>query len=140
MIDHDHYPAGYTQSWLAKVNSIALVGASSNPARPSYGVMRYLLEKGYFVTPVNPGQAGGDILGQTVAESLVELAGPVDMIDVFRNSSAIPALTEEILSLDWKPKLVWMQLGVRDDDSAARLEAAGIAVIMNRCPAIELRH
>ena len=61
------------------------------------------------------------------------------MIDVFRNSSAIPALTEEILALDWKPKLVWMQLGVRDDDSAARLEAAGIAVIMNRCPAIELQ-
>jgi uncharacterized protein len=139
MIDHDNYPAGYTQGWLAKVNSIALVGASSNPARPSFGVMRYLLEKGYFVTPVNPGQAGGDILGQTVAESLDELAGPVDMIDVFRNSAAIPVLTEEILALDWKPKLVWMQLGVRDDDSAARLEAAGIAVIMNRCPAIELR-
>lgn len=140
MIDHDHYPAGYTQSWLAKVNSIAVVGASSNPARPSYGVMAYLLDKGYFVTPVNPGQAGGDILGQDVAADLDELPGPVDMIDVFRNSAAIPALVDEILALDWKPKLVWMQLGVRDDESAARLEAAGIAVIMNRCPAIELRH
>ena len=139
-MNHDHYSDAYISGILTECKSIALVGASPNEARPSYGVMAYLLDKGYFVTPVNPGQAGGDILGQTVAENLDELAGPVDMIDVFRNSSAIPALTEEILALDWKPKLVWMQLGVRDDDSAARLEAAGIAVIMNRCPAIELRH
>ena len=139
-MNHDNYPRGYTQDWLAKVKSIAVVGASPNAARPSYGVMRLLISRGYEVTPVNPGQAGGEILGRTVAAALAELASPVDMIDVFRASDAIPALADEILALPWKPKLVWLQLGIRNDEAATKMEAAGISVIMDRCPAIELNH
>ncbi len=139
-MNHDTYPQGYTQDWLAKVKSIAVVGASPNAARPSYGVMRLLISRGYDVTPVNPGQAGGEILGRTVAAALAELASPVDMIDVFRASDAIPAIADEILALPWKPKLVWLQLGIRNDEAAGKLEAAGISVIMDRCPAIELNH
>ncbi len=139
-MNHDHYPEGYTQELLGKVKTIAVVGASPNEARPSFGVMRFLLAKGYEITPVNPGQAGGKILGQTVVALLGELAAPVDMIDVFRASDAIPAIADEILALPWKPKLVWLQLGIRNDAAAAKLEAAGITVVMNRCPAIELNH
>ena len=139
-MNHDHYPQGYTQDWLAKVKSIAVVGASPNAARPSFGVMRLLISRGYDVTPVNPGQAGGEILGRTVTAALADLPAPVDMIDVFRASDAIPAIADEILALPWKPKLVWLQLGIRNDAAAAKLEAAGISVIMDRCPAIELRH
>ncbi|MGL4490322.1 MAG: CoA-binding protein [Rhizobiaceae bacterium] len=119
---------------------MAVVGASPNEARPSYGVMHFLISKGYQITPINPGQAGGEILGQTVFAGLADLATPVDMIDVFRASDAIPAIADEILALPWKPKLVWLQLGIRNDDAAAKLEAEGIMVVMNRCPAIELGH
>jgi uncharacterized protein len=139
-MNHDHYPEGYTQELLGNVKTIAVVGASPNETRPSFGVMRFLLAKGYEITPVNPGQAGGEILGQTVVASLGELATPVDMIDVFRASDAILAIADEILALPWKPKLVWLQLGIRNDEAAAKLEAQGITVIMNRCPAIELNH
>jgi uncharacterized protein len=138
-MNHDIYPHGYTQAELAKIKTIAVVGASPNEARPSYGVMRFLIGKGYEITPVNPGQAGGEILGSTVVASLGDTATPMDMIDVFRASEAIPAIADEILALPWKPKLVWLQLGIRNDEAAAKLEAAGITVIMNRCPAIELR-
>ncbi len=140
MMNHDNYPQGYTQGWLGKVKSIAVVGASPNAARPSFGVMELLISRGYEVTPVNPGQAGKGILGRMTAAALGDLPGPVDMIDVFRASEAIPALADEILALPWKPKLVWLQLGIRNDDAASKLEAAGISVIMNRCPAIELGH
>ena len=137
-MNHDQYPAGYTQSELAKVKTIAVIGASPNAARPSFGVMKFLISKGYSVIPVNPGQAGGEILGQTVIASLADLPEPVDMVDIFRASEAIPGVAEEILALSWKPKLVWMQLGIRNDNAAKALEAEDITVIMNRCPAIEL--
>ena len=140
MMNHDNYPKGHTQEWLGKVKIIAIVGASPNAARPSFGVMELLISRGYDVTPVNPGQAGKEILGRTVAAALAELPGPIDMIDVFRASEAIPGLADEILRLPWKPKLVWLQLGIRNDAAAAKLEAAGISVIMDRCPAIELGH
>ncbi len=139
-MNHDNYPQNHTQDWLAKVKTIAVVGASPNEARPSFGVMRFLIARGYAVIPVNPGQAGGDILGQTVVAALADLSAPVDMIDVFRASDAIPSIADEILALPWKPKLVWLQLGIRNDAAAVKLEAAGINVIMNRCPAIELGH
>ncbi len=139
-MNHDKYPTGYTQDWLAKVKSIAVVGASPNEARPSFGVMRLLISRGYELTPINPGQAGKDILGRTVTATLADLSEPVDMVDVFRASEAIPVLVDEILALTWKPKLVWLQLGIRNDEAAAEIEAAGISVIMNRCPAIELGH
>ena len=139
-MNHDNYPQNYTQDWLAKIKTIAVVGASPNEARPSFGVMRFLIGRDYTITPVNPGQAGGEILGQSVVAALADLVAPVDMIDVFRASDAIPAIADEILALPWKPKLVWLQLGIRNDAAAAKLEAAGITVIMNRCPAIELNH
>jgi uncharacterized protein len=137
-MNHDHYPDAYLRDILTQTKTIALVGASPNEARPSFGVMRFLLSRGYNVTPVNPGQAGKEILGQPVAARLADLKAPVDMIDVFRAAETIPPLTDEILALPWKPKTVWMQLAIRHDDSARRLEAAGIEVVMNRCPAIEL--
>lgn len=137
-MNHDQYSDDYIAEILNKSKTIAIVGASINEARPSYGVMRFLLSKGYDVAPINPGQAGKPVLGQIIIASLADLAKPVDMIDVFRAPNAIPALTDEILALPWKPKAVWMQLEVRDDASALRLEAAGIKVVMNRCPAIEI--
>ena len=137
-MNHDHYSDAYISGILADCKSIALIGASPNEARPSFGVMRFLLGRGYKVAPVNPGQAGKEILGQQVSASLAGLPHPADMIDVFRASEAIPALTDEILALPWRPKAVWMQLAIRDDAAAARLEAAGVSVVMNRCPAIEI--
>lgn len=137
-MNHDHYSDAYISGILTECESIALVGASPNAARPSFGVMRFLLGAGYLVTPVNPGQAGREILGRLVSASLADLTQPADMIDIFRASEAIPALTDEILALPWRPKAVWMQLAIRDEAAAARLEAAGIKVVMNRCPAIEL--
>lgn len=137
-MNHDQYSDAYLSKILTETKTIALVGASPNDARPSHGVMRFLLGRGYKVTPVNPGQAGKDILGQPVAARLADLSVPVDMIDVFRAAETIPPLTDEILALPWKPGTVWMQLAIRHDESARRLEGAGIQVVMNRCPAIEL--
>lgn len=136
-MDHDHYPDAYIRAILNDVKTIAIVGASANEARPSYFVLKYLLNKGFKVTPINPGQAGKEILGQMTYASLADLPGPVDMIDIFRASAAVPGITDQILGLDTLPKVVWMQLTVRDDASAARLEERGIRVVMNRCPKIE---
>jgi predicted CoA-binding protein len=137
-MNHDHYPDSYISEILKGTKTIALIGASPNETRPSFGVMRFLLGQGYTVTPVNPGQAGNEILGQMTLASLADFKGAVDLIDVFRASNAVPALVDDILALSWKPKVVWMQLGVRDDESAARLESEGIKVVTDRCPAIEI--
>ena len=123
---------------LADVKVIALVGASPNEARPSHGVMRFLLVQGYRVIPVNPGQAGREILGQPCYPDLASISEPVDMIDVFRSSDAVPGIVEAALALDPRPRVIWTQLGVRHDDAAAKAEAAGLTVIMDRCPAIEI--
>ncbi len=123
---------------LERVKSIAIVGASPKPARPAHQVQAFLQERGYEVFPVNPGQAGGEILGRPAYARLAELPRPVDMIDVFRNPAQVPKLVEEILALPWKPKLIWMQLGVVNEEAAAMARNAGIAVVMNRCPKIEL--
>ncbi len=137
-MNHDHYENDYLRGILRDTKTIALVGASHKPERPSHGVMRFLQRHHYKVTPVNPGLAGQSLHGQTVAGKLSDIPGAIDMVDIFRNNSALPALADEILALPRKPKVVWMQLGVRDDAQAARLEAAGIKVVMNRCPAIEI--
>ena len=121
---------------LQRVRTIAMVGASANPARPSFGVMRYLQGKGYRVIPVNPGLAGRDLQGERVYAALRDIPGPVDMVDIFRIADAVPGIVEEAIAIG--AGVVWMQLGVRHDAAAARAEAAGIEVIMNRCPAIEL--
>ncbi|MFI4948481.1 MAG: O-acetylhomoserine aminocarboxypropyltransferase [Alphaproteobacteria bacterium] len=124
---------------LERVRTIAMVGASSNWNRPSYFVMKYLQGKGYRVIPVNPGIAGQELLGERVYASLreipVDLLGPIDMVDVFRPASEAPQIVEEAIAIH--APVVWMQLGIRSDSAAARAEAAGIEVIMNRCPKIE---
>jgi predicted CoA-binding protein len=123
---------------LTGTRTIALLGASANPARPSHHVMEFLLAHGYRVHPVNPGLAGQSLLGQTVYAQLADIPGPVDMVDMFRASDSAPKVVEEMLALPARPKVLWMQLGVHHAEAAARAEAAGIEVVMNRCPAIEL--
>lgn len=136
-MDHDNYDPGLIRQILKDTRRIAMVGASPNSARPSNGVMRFLLDKGYEVIPINPGHAGKTIHRQTVVASLADIAGPVDMVDVFRAADQLQAVVDEVLALPERPKTIWGQLTVRDDEAARRAEAAGITVIMDRCPAIE---
>lgn len=134
-MNHDRYDDSYLRSVLRGVRTIAMVGASTNPVRPSYFVFKYLLGKGYRMIPVNPGSAGEDLLGQRIQPDLAAIAEPVDMVDIFRKSEAAGAITDEAIRIG--AKVVWMQIGVRDDAAAARAEAAGLKVVMNRCPKIE---
>ncbi|MGV3552497.1 CoA-binding protein [Rhizobium sp.] len=136
-MNHDSYDPGLIRDILTNTRRIAIVGASPNAARPSNGVMRFLLDKGYDVVPINPGHAGKQIHGQTVVASLADIEGPVDMIDVFRAADQLSATIDEVLAMPNRPKVIWGQLTVRDDDAARKAEQAGITVIMNRCPAIE---
>ena len=122
---------------LTQTKVIALVGWSPKPDRPSHRVAAYLAARGYRVIPVNPGLAGQQILGQTVYASLGDIPKPVDMVDIFRNSDAAGPITDEALALSPKPSVIWMQLSVRNDEAAARAEAAGLQVVMNRCPKME---
>ncbi|NLS03161.1 CoA-binding protein [Rhizobium sp. P32RR-XVIII] len=137
-MNHDRYPDDYIAGILKSVKTIALTGASPNPARPSNGVMGYLLSRGYNVIPVNPGQAGKLIHGQLVYARLADIPVPVDMVDVFRASEHLQGVVDEALTLRTLPKVIWSQLGVRDDVAAAKAEAAGVKVVMDRCPAIEI--
>ncbi|NNG03301.1 MAG: CoA-binding protein [Inquilinus sp.] len=114
-----------------------MVGASPNWNRPSYFAMTYLQGKGYRVIPVNPRAAGQEILGETCYASLDEVPVPIDMVDIFRGSDAAAGIVDEALALQPQPGVIWMQLGVRNDAAAAKAEAAGLTVIMNRCPKIE---
>ncbi|MBW9067611.1 CoA-binding protein [Agrobacterium pusense] len=136
-MQHDTYEADYLRKILTNVETIALLGASPNPDRPSHGVMRFLLSKGYRVFPVNPGQAGKEILGQAVYARLADIPEAVDMIDVFRAPEYLSAIVDEAIVLPQRPKVIWGQLSVRDDHAAAKAEAYGIDMVMNRCPAIE---
>src|ERR1043165_2813811 len=137
MMDHDTYPDAYIRGILNTVKTIAMVGLSPKDNRPSYFAFKYLLERGYHMIPVNPGQAGKDILGQKVYAKLAEIPEPVDMVDIFRASPYAPAVVHEALTMKPKPQVIWMQLGVRSDEAAAKAEAAGLKVVMNRCPKIE---
>lgn len=138
-MNHDRYDDAYIASILDEVKVIAMVGASANINRPSYFALKYLLGKGFKVIPVNPSLVGQQILGQKVVASLAELTEPVDMIDIFRNSDAAQAIVREAITLKDKLglKVIWMQLGVRNDAVAAEAEAAGLRIVMNRCPKIE---
>jgi predicted CoA-binding protein len=136
-MNHDHYDDTYIRGILNTVKTIAVVGVSPKVVRPSYFVFKYLLERGYRMIPVNPGQAGGDLLGQRIYASLADIPEPVDMVDIFRNSAAALGVVQEALALDPKPAVIWMQLGVRNDEAAKRAEDAGLQVVMNRCPKIE---
>ncbi|WP_419797090.1 MAG: CoA-binding protein [Terasakiella sp.] len=133
----------YDDNWLKiilrDVRTIAMVGASAKWNRPSNFAMKYLQGKGYRVIPVNPGLAGGEILGETVYASLNDVPGPYQMVDIFRNSEAAGGICDEAISLKEEKQIsvVWMQLGVRNDEAAARAETAGMKVVMDRCPKIE---
>ena len=125
---------------LARVRSIAIVGASNNPDRPSYGVMKFLMARGYTVHPVNPGLAGQNVLERRVYAQLADVPAPVDMVDIFRNSAAALSVVQDAIAA--KDKLgiwiVWMQLGVIHQAAADAARAAGVTAVMDRCPAIEL--
>jgi predicted CoA-binding protein len=135
-MDHDHYPDAFLRDILVSVRTIAVVGASPRPHRPSHGVMRYLQRHGYRAIPVNPFAAGGTILGERCYAELDEIGEPIDMVDVFRRSEAAGAVVDQAIAVG--AKVVWIQLGVVDPAAASRAEAKGIKVVMNRCPAIEI--
>lgn len=133
------YSDDYIASILRENTAIAMVGASATTSRPSYFAMKYLLGKGYRVVPVNPGLAGKEILGQRVYATLAEVPPPVRIVDIFRNSEAALEVTREAIALKdtLGIRVIWMQLGVRNDAAAREAEAAGLLVVMNRCPKIE---
>lgn len=136
---HQSYTDAYIASILSDARVFAMVGASANTSRPSYFAMKYLLQKGYTVHPINPGLAGKDILGQAVYGELSDVPAPVDVVDIFRNSDAAGEITDQAIALKdvLGISVVWMQLGVRNEAAADRAEAAGLKVVMNRCPKIE---
>lgn len=136
-MNHDSYDNAYIAGILNDVRSVAVVGASANEVRPSFFVVKYLIDKGYRVFPINPGQAGREILGCMTYARLADVPEAIDMVDIFRASEAVPAIVEEALTLEPKPKVIWMQLTVRHDEAARKAEAAGLRVVMNRCPKIE---
>ncbi len=132
---HADYPQSLIRRILRETKVIAMVGASANWNRPSYFAMKYLQNKGYRVIPVNPREAGGEILGETAYASLTEIPVAVDLVQCFRAGEAIPGIVEEAKQIS--PKVLWMQLGIRNDEAARAAEAAGMTVIMDRCPKIE---
>ncbi|WP_040301844.1 CoA-binding protein [Afipia clevelandensis] len=136
-MNHDVYDDNYIRAILTNVKSIAMVGASPVNVRPSYFAFKYLVERGYDMIPINPGQVGKSLIGKPFVGSLKDIGRPVDMIDIFRNSDAASAVVDEALALPALPKVIWMQLGVVNEAAAAKAEAAGVKVVMNRCPKIE---
>src|SRR6202158_6009369 len=136
-MNHDAYPDSYIREILSGVKSIAMVGASPVNVRPSYFAFKYLAQRGYDMIPVNPGHVGKSLLGKPFVASLRDIGHPVDIVELFRNSSHIMPVVDEALELVPPPKIIWMQLGARDDAAAAKAEAAGLQVVMNRCPKIE---
>ena len=134
-MDHDSYPDALIRKILRETRTIAMVGSSAHWIRPSYFAMKYLKRKGYRIIPVNPREAGNIILGETVYGRLADIPESIDMVDIFRNSEAAGGIADEAIAAG--AKVVWMQLGVRNDAAAERAESAGLTVIMNRCPKIE---
>jgi predicted CoA-binding protein len=135
-VDHKAYSDPYLRDILTSVRTIAVVGASPRHERPSHRVMAYLQRRGYRAIPVNPNAVGSTINGETVYRRLAEVPEPIDMVDVFRRSEGAGEAVDEAIAIG--AKVVWMQLGVRDAAAAARAEARGLKVVMNRCPAIEI--
>jgi hypothetical protein len=135
--ERHRYSEALIRKILNETKTIAMVGASANESRPSYFAFKYLQQRGYRMIPVNPGLAGKDLLGARVHASLSEIEEPIDMVDIFRSSEAAAAIVDEALALSPLPKVIWMQLGVRNEEAAVRAEAAGLTVVMNRCPKIE---
>lgn len=138
-MDHERYDDAYIAGILNEAKNFAFVGASATVNRPSYFALKYMLGKGYKVIPVNPALVGQEILGQKVYASLSDVPAPVDAVDIFRNAEAALEVTRQAIALKDKLglKIVWMQLGVRNEQAATEAEAAGLKVVMNRCPKIE---
>ncbi len=131
------YSDAHLRMILRRTKRVAVVGVSTNPVRPSYYVARYLSLKGFTVIPVNPGHAGKMLFGSRIKASLTDIDSPVDMVDIFRKSDAVPAIVDEALSACPDLQTIWMQIGVQHPEAAAKAEARGIDVVMNRCPKIE---
>jgi predicted CoA-binding protein len=136
-MNHDSYPDSTIRGILNTVKTIAVVGASQKENRPSYFAYKYLLERGYRMIPVNPGHDGQTLLGQKIYGRLADIPEPVDMVDIFRSSQYALGIVQEALALTPRPQVIWLQLGVRNDDAAALAEASGLKVVMNRCAKIE---
>jgi uncharacterized protein len=136
-MNHDSYPDNYIRGILNTVKTIAMVGISPKDNRPSYFAFKYLQERGYRMIPVNPGQAGKQILGQKVYARLADIPEPVDMVDIFRASAHVLPIVQEAIALKPRPRAIWMQLTVRNEAAAALAEEAGMKVVMDRCPKIE---
>ncbi len=136
-MNHDSYSDSYIRGILNTVKTIAMVGASEKQNRPSYFAFKYLLERGYRMIPINPGHAGETMVGQPIYARLADIPEPVDMVDIFRGSQYALPIVQEALALKPPPSVIWMQLGVRNDEAAALAEANGMKVVMNRCPKIE---
>jgi predicted CoA-binding protein len=137
IMNHDNYDDSYIRGILNTVKTIAMVGASAKDNRPSYFAFKYLLERGYNMIPINPGLGGKELLGRTIYSRLSEVPEPIDMVDIFRASKYALPIVQEALTLTPKPRVIWMQLTVRNDEAAALAEANGMKVVMNRCPKIE---
>jgi len=136
-MNHDRYDDVDIRGILNTAKTIAVVGVSATASRPSYFVFKYLLERGFRMIPVNPGLAGQNLLGQTVYATLLDIPEPVDMVDIFRASENVLPIVTQALQMQPRPRVIWMQLGVRNDEAAALAEANGLKVVMNRCPKIE---
>lgn len=136
-MDHGHYSDAYLKGILDDCRVIAMVGASAKRIRPSWFVQSYMAGKGYRVIPVNPVLEGREMLGERAYAALADIPEPVDMVDIFRNSEAAGEVVDAALALDSLPKAIWMQFSVRNDAAAARAEAKGVRVVMDRCPKVE---
>ena len=136
-MDHGHYSDAYLKAILDECRVIAMVGASAKRIRPSWFVQTYMTGKGFRVIPVNPAIVGIELLGERAYTALADIPEPIDMVDIFRNSEAAGAVVDEALALDPLPKAIWMQFNVRDPAAAARAEARGVRVVMDRCPKVE---
>jgi len=134
-VDHDAYRPDYLRGILMGAKTIAVVGASNEPSRPSFGIMRYLQRAGYRIVPVNPFLSGQTVHGETFPASLRDLTQPIELVNVFRRREAIPEVVEDAIAID--APAIWLQLGIRNDAACARVEAAGMAVVMNRCISVE---
>ena len=136
-MDHNSYDDRYIRGILNTVKTIAMVGVSANTSRPSYFAFKYLLERGYGMIPINPGLERQDLLGRKVYAKLADVPEPIDMVDIFRAPRYVPAIVEEALALNPRPQVIWMQLGIRNDEAAKLAEDNDLRVVMNRCPKIE---
>jgi len=136
-MDHGNYSDTYIRGILNTVKTVAMVGFSPKDNRPSYFAFKYLKERGYNMIPINPGHAGKEVLGCKVYARLADVPEPIDMVDIFRASPYAVPIVEEALALTPQPQVIWMQLGIRNSEAAAKAEAAGLKVVMDRCPKIE---